>query len=453
MPENYCSPYGQCSKLDGRILINQTLQGPSAVPGDVDIGDIGGKAMLRPYCRFVYLQQWVPQEACVAPERSIIGLAPGETMTLETRQVEQVDFTRLVQDAVETSEVVTTSGPALQMRDREGLDLSDAISFQTRYVEKFGSFWEVVGGVAGALLGGPIGAGVGVLAGHAVEEWLGSSDDGGPGTGNDETQNAVDEVLESVSRSESRRTVTETSTSRTSMFERTVARTFVNPYRDRSLELRFIPVFRRFEVVTKFFQFHHGLVLELAQPRFKQLTLSARLGDFIQRQVADPRIVSVAASELGLQEEVQVPKAARAAASPVTQHLNANAEFYAKRYLRYLYARRDFDALQSAVQKALGAAGGETGKRARIEHALAWSRTQVQGKSIYVPLASSHVATQALGMSKAASGSYLDALNRIDKFRLKPALRKRDVHLFMGTHIEAVAGECVLNDVPSADQP
>ncbi|MCX6830333.1 MAG: hypothetical protein NT002_13795 [candidate division Zixibacteria bacterium] len=371
-------------------------------------------------------------------------------MTLDTRQVEQVDFMRLVQDAIEMSEVVTSSGPASQMKDREGLDLSDTISFGTRYVNKFGSFWETLGDIVDVVVGGPTAVVDFVV--DAVEAWLGDSDDGGPGTGNAEAQGAVEEVLESVTRSESHRMVTETTTSRSSMFERTVSRTFVNPYRDRSLQLRFIPVFRRFEVVTGLLHFHHGLVLELMHPRFKQTALSARLGDFIQRQVADPRIISIASSELGLQDEVPVRKTIKAV-SPLTEHLNANAEFYAKRYLRYLYARRDLDALQPAMLNALGTAAGKRAGSTDLQNALVWSRTQVQGKAIYVPLAGGNIAEKALRMEK-ASKKYLESIERIEKFlNLELRFKKRDVHLFMGTHIEPVAGECLLSDVPPVSQP
>ena len=447
MPEQFCEPYEQCPKLDGRLLINQTLQGPSlAVPGDIGIGDLAGRGVLRPYCHFMYLVRWIPQEACHAPVRSVIGLAPGETMTLETRQVEQVDFTRLVQNAVETSEVVTTSGPASQMRDREGLDISDATWLATRHVDRFGSLLEVVGAVAGAIVGGPIGAGVGAWLGGAIDNWLGGGGDGGAGSGNDDAQNAVDEVLETVTHSESQRTVTETTTSRSSLFERTVSRTFINPYRDRSLQLRFVPVFRRFEVQTVFFRFYHGFVLEVLQPRFRAARLSARLGDFIQRQVADPRIVAVASAELGLQDDVQMRKGARAA-SPLTEHLNANADFYAGRYLRHLDARRDLGALQPGVLDALNKTVGKSVKGDK-QNALLWSRAQVRGKGIYVPLAGGKVTSEALGMQR-ADKPYLEALERIEKFRLRPVVRKRDVHLFMGTHIEAVAGECTLADVPA----
>src|SRR5437867_2691675 len=152
MAEDYCGPYVQCAQLDGRLLINQTLHGPAlADPGDIGIGDLKGRGVLRPYVRFVYEQRWNVKESCQAPVRSIIGLAPGETMKLDTRQVEQFDFTRMVQDASEQSEVVTTSGPASQMRD-VSTSMSQVISLPVRVADRFGSFWEIAGAVVGAVV-------------------------------------------------------------------------------------------------------------------------------------------------------------------------------------------------------------------------------------------------------------------------------------------------------------
>jgi len=315
-----------------------------------------------------------------------------------------------------------------------------------RFADSFGSLFEIVGAVAGAVLGGPVGAGIGTWLGGAIDGWLGGSG-GGAGSGNDDAQNAVDEVLQSVTHSQSHRTITETTTTRSSLFERTLSRTFTNPYRDRSLQLRLIPVFRRFEVITSFFQFHHGITVQVLAPQFKKAALSARLGDFIQKSVTDPRIVAVASAELGLQDAVTPTKAAKPA-SALTEHLNANAEFYAKQYLQHLHERRDFAALHPVVLNAVSSATRGNVAADEMQHAFVWSRTAVRGKTIYVPLAG-EVAAKALKMQKGEK-PYLDALRRIEEFRLKPLPRKRNVHLFMGTHIEPVAGECVLQNLPAA---
>ncbi|MGB5082403.1 MAG: hypothetical protein WBO23_16875, partial [Burkholderiales bacterium] len=181
MADNYCDALKACEGLDGRLLIEQTLQGPPlAIGGDIGIGDLTARVALRPYFRFRYSQHWIPKELCKGPIRSVLGLAPSEAMTLETRQVEQVDFVRLVQETSERSEVVSTSGPAALMEgggDGSGFRPTSFMCFPTITADRFGSFWETVGeiggAVVGAVVGGPIGAGVGAWVGGAIGGWIG----------------------------------------------------------------------------------------------------------------------------------------------------------------------------------------------------------------------------------------------------------------------------------------
>ena len=463
MPDNYCDPIDTCKDLDGQLLIEQTLQGPAlALGGDIGIGDLTASVALRPYFRFRYSQRWNTKELCKGPIRSVIGLAPAETMTVETRQVEQVDFVRLVQETSERSEVVSTSGPAALMEDANGtaVQSSSFLVLPVITANRFGSFWETVGEIAGAIVGGavggPIGAGVGAWVGGAVGGWIGGDGGGGDGTGNGATQDAVDQVLESVTRAQSERVLTETTTSRSSLFERTVQRTFTNPYKYRALQLRFIPVFRHFDVVTVFFEFEHGLVANVHAPSFAGGQLSARLGDFVQSRVTDPRIVAVASAELGMQGSPStndVRGLAGEAGTPLVTHLNANSEFYAKRYIKHLEARRDFMSLHAPVLTVLEAREGggidvQATNMEDIRGSLRWSRTRVQGRSIYTPFAAPEIVSKAL---PGIPAEYLEALNRLDKFRLKRVESHRDVHLFVGTIIEPAPGQCVLPNVAKAD--
>jgi hypothetical protein len=450
MADEYCDVLVSCTNLDGQLLIEQTLQGPPlAVGGDIGVADMTGRVVLRPYIRFRYMQSWVTKELCKGPVRSVLGLAPSETMTYETRQVEQMDFVRLVQETSEKSEVVSTSGPA-QLMDNAGTPIRDFVALPVIVADKFSSFWETVGEIGGAVIGaavgGPIGAGIGAWVGGAVGGWIGGDGGGGSGTGNDSTQGSVDQVLESVTRSQSERTLTETTTSRSSLFERTITRTFTNPYRDRALQLRFIPVFRHFDVVTVFWEFEPGLVVNVFAPRFRGTDLSARLGDFIQRQVTDPRIVATASAELGIPEQPAArTRSAARAKSPLTEHLNANSEFYAKRYLKHLEGRRDMGALQEPVITTLARRQGTTPSELDdIGRSLRWSRARVQGKSIYTPFAPPDILVKALpGLQ-----NYEKAISRLETFRLKRVERHKDVHLFAGTIVEPAPGECVLTDLP-----
>lgn len=450
MANPYCDPVGTCTDLEGRLLVEQTLQGPPlAIGGDIGIGDLTGRVVLRPYIRFRYQQHWNPKELCRGPIRSVIGLAPSETMSLETRQTEQTDFVRLVQEVSERSEVVSTSGPAALMEAEGGGRMTAPfLALPVLVADKFGSFWETVGEVTGAAIGavagGPIGAAVGSWAGGAIGGWLGGDDNGGSGSGNGSTMDHVDQILESVTRTSSERVLSETTTSRSTLFERTVTRTFTNPYHDRALQLRFIPVFRRFDVVTVFWEFEPGLVLNVFAPNFKSAALTARLGDFVQRYVTDPRIVATSTAELGLQEQ-PAPPLPSSAASPLAEHLNANGAFYAKRYLKHLELRRDISALQEPVLNTLAQREhahpdtlGDAGR------ALRWSRARVHGTSVYTPFAPPDIVQQALPGAEQVG----PAFERLDRYRLRRVEHHNDVHLFAGTVIEPAPGECVLANPP-----
>ena len=83
-----------------------------------------------------------------------------------------------------------------------------------------------------------------------------------------------------------------------------------------------------------------------------------------------------------------------------------------------------------------------------IRGSLRWSRTRVQGRSIYTPFAAPEIVSKAL---PGIPAEYLEALNRLDKFRLKRVESHRDVHLFVGTIIEPAPGQCVLPNVAKAD--
>jgi hypothetical protein len=95
MAENYCELFKQCEDLDGRLLIDRTIAGPALAveDGEMPFGVMsmqGGS--LHPYARVSYTQKWVARDACYGPVRSVMGLAPGETITTEVRTRDQDDW-------------------------------------------------------------------------------------------------------------------------------------------------------------------------------------------------------------------------------------------------------------------------------------------------------------------------------------------------------------------------
>ena len=461
MAETYCDPYEPCEDLDGRLLINRTMEGPPLArdEGELPLGALsmqGGS--IHPYFHVFYDQRWVAKEPCYGPVRSVMGLAPGETITTEVRQREQSDYIRTVQTAFESSEVSTTTR-------RHGRELIDT-DYEGSSVELWpiswikGSFWEDAWDVVTA----PIEAGVDVVNGviDAVQDGIDSifdGDDGGapPGTqasGNSKTLDVIDETISTIQRSESQSSRTDVTTSRSFAVERSITRTFSNPYPDRSLELRFIPVFRHFEVITYLFKVNVGVLLHAGRVNFPARGMGSAFGDFLQRRVTDPRIVSVANAELGLDDDIR----AAARSSAVSEHLNANSSLYTGRFLHHLNDQRAFGDIAQPMIRLLGEKRPERprerGEAAGLRAALEWSKLQVRDKTVYVPLTDPENLVSALGGSEKA----VDLGKRLGSTILDPSwlgkfVRRRDVHLFMGTKIEAVAGDCVLEDIPGLVPP
>jgi hypothetical protein len=71
---------------------------------------------------------------------------------------------------------------------------------------------------------------------------------------------------------------------------------------------------------------------------------------------------------------------------------------------------------------------------------------------VHVPFADPSNALRSLRLSGAARERFEKGINRInDKKVLSTYTVERDVHVFMGTHVEPVAGSCVLKDLPDFD--
>ncbi|MGH7410708.1 MAG: hypothetical protein ACREJ6_06580 [Candidatus Methylomirabilis sp.] len=444
MPNPICDPFASCLDLDGRLLISRTAEGPSLAqdPADIPLGDVViREATLHPWVRLLYQQTWTPQEACYGPIRSVIGLAPGETMTTEFRFREQVDYARLVQEALESATVSTHTEELANSSMQAADDYGVMIALSPWVGVVFGSFFlEDIG----KALVGTVEAVVDFVLGG-----VGSILNGGGMHPN--VQDAVDTVLDTVETFERKQTITETSYSRSHLLERAVTRTLTNPYRDRGLELRFIPVFRKFKVVTTLWHFHYGVLVKAGSIRFPAANVAARYGDFIQRKVADPRILSIANVELGLEEEPR--RGGRG--SLVADHLNANSVLYTRRYLAHLQERGDLSLLQGPVIRLLGGQAKPKGGLAPLARVLQWNKLHVRGNNIHVPLIDLERAVIEMKLQKAI----LDRVKaKIPGTIAKPAWLHqhtwtRTVHLYMGTIVEPAAGACILTNLPAGPGP
>lgn len=443
----FCDTYDPCETLDGRLLINRTMEGPPlSLNEDIGLGEFQlGTTGLRPYVRLSFEQKWIPKEMCLGPVRSVLGLAPDEKIVTEVRTVENHEFTSLVQRAMESSEVSTNT----RLEGREFVDTNwdgNTVDLSKITVGEWGSFWEVVGAIGGAIIGGPIGAGVGAWVGGAIDDATGGGGGGGPApdSATGKIVSIVEESLETVQKSQSSHLLTETTSSTSRSRERSISRTFRNPYLDRTLELRFIPTFRHFEVITTLIKFEWGLSLDVGRVRFPKFGIGQAYGDFLQARLTDQRMMSVANAELGIDDEF----ATSARNGSVGNHLNANSEVYTKKFLRHLHANRELQTLQAPVQQAIRAKVRSDDQATEISKAFQWSSAYPKDNSIFVPATTAGLAIPKLDLKGQEAKVFREKLDRVAFGKLKIVVSKKDVHLFAGTHVEAVPGICKLPDLP-----
>jgi len=395
MPPTFCAPFADCDSLDGRLVINSAIQGP---PLAFDLGEVSfgaftsAGAAARPYVDLRVEQTWNPREACYGPVRSVFSLAPGETVQLTVSLEQQTSFVHTVADHL--GDVRPSAGLA-GIGSVVGQQVS-AINRATRYVGAYGSLFESIADPAGLhnLFGGggapPAPPSPGGLAG-AIGQLVGNVSSGGGGARGGGVAGALAGAVaaaagaaETAGKSQSSHTRDDTTTTTTSTGTRqTIVRTFSNPYRDRSLQLRFIPVFRRFDVTSIAAAPSVGVALHAGA------------------------VSGVAAGLRATDPDVQRP-----------------------------------------LVRLINQQHGPT-----AHAAFAWSQAEVRDDSVLVPLAETQTAVRALGLGRQERDQLVGALTGIsDSIKALRAITK-SVHLFMGTHVEAVAGDCVLDGLPQPEPP
>lgn len=476
MAEDLCAPYASCDGLDGQLLINRTADGPAigVEIAEMPFGPVTMQgASLHPYVRWTYGQTWAAKEACLGPARSVLGLAPGETVTIEVTHRESVDTTNLVREAANRSNnlsrterrPVLSGGAIATEKQKETTDAQQAMSDKImnnlqkaadaqvelqaiHYAEMGSPFLElIVGAIIGAVTGDAAKKQADAKAAlDAAAQQIAHESQGGPGTINYDTNQRIGEIVEEVERAESRSSVNETSTTTRESTEQRVVRTFANPYRDRTLELRFFPVFRRFEITTSLLKAEPGVLLRPGAIDFAVANPRAKLGSFMQSGLDATSLATAAVADPGDERE----GAAFMRTSAVADHLTANAAQYTRRFVEHADQSGSQDALLTPFAAMVSAAPARAGREpagSNLADGLAWSRALVKNGEIHVPLAEPANWPEAW---KPIGSKLVDGISGTIE---NPAWRNqwtttRSVHLFMGTHVEAVAGECILKDVP-----
>jgi hypothetical protein len=489
-----CDPLTTCQDLDGKLLLQRAVYGPQLAfdPGITTVGGVStAGSALRAMLHLRFEVTWKATGLCQGPPTSVMGLAPGEVVTIGQRTRSTRTFSSLVRRAAEKSRTTSRSdrqtGPGRapfgtggllgglvgaaasavgggasmagaaggsllgqsigqlaqaqrNIQDAEQEAFDDAIELIPTYVGKFGSFFEdplgAIGGVVTGAVSGAIGAVTGIAgaAGNAVADLVdnvigggGGPAGAGAGAGFAGTVQRISEIINTVDRSESESSLRESTVTTTTESEQTISRTFGNPYLDRSLQLRFIPVYQRFEVTTRIVGGLAGLA-----------TLLPRPGEAVTSPAVGTRGAMLSANAIRAAEPAF---AAEAMATPrISAALSVSGDAGAESDLR--------SAMFSSVQKASQASGAA--RAVRLDQGLSWDRTTSVGNAVHVPLAATDIVTSAWGLRGKVSERVTDAIKRISPdslARLAPASVKV-VHVFAGLHVEAVPGSCVLPDIP-----
>ncbi len=492
-----CEPLSECKDLDGKLLLQRAVYGPQLAfdPGAVSFGGVASRgSALRPLVHLRFEVRWRATGLCQGLPTSVMGLAPGEVVTVGLRTRSTRSFSSLVRDAAEKSfssshtdrrtrpsggeggglggliggiagalgsvqgaagsaagqfagdlgQTLAKLAAAQQRQAEAGKEtaedaVEDAIELIPKFIGKFGSFLEdAAGAIGGAVAGGVAGAvgavtGIAGAAGNAVADLVdnvvGGVAGGGAAAGLLGTVQQISEVIDTVERSESESSLRETTVTTTTETEQTITRTFGNPYLDRSLQLRFIPVFQRFEVSTRPISGIAGLATILAEPDEPAGPVPGPIGGARGNILAG---ISVGATAGAF---------AASAKTGVSAALSASASSGAASGIR--------GAMLSSVQKATQASGAA--RSVRLDQGLTWDRTSTLGNAVHVPLATADIVSKAWGLKGSVTERLQDALTRLRPdaiAQLFPRPVVKVVHVFAGLHVEAVPGTCVLPEIP-----
>lgn len=450
MADDYCAAFEHCKIPAGRVTFVLSLMGRrlTTLPHPVQLPGMHiPRTMLCPYLRITFEQVWEPKEVCNGPIRSVMGLAPGESVVTEIRQIEQLSYTSIVRNAFESSETTSFTRPAYAMDEGR----SNSIFFKPGMITAFGSisFGAIAGAFAGAALAGPIGAVVGAWAGNAVQEFASG------GSGEAQVADAVDQNLASISRTQTQYTATENTRTQSSSTERSMSRAFTNPYHDRGLDLRFIPVFRHYEVTTSIIRIEIGLSFVLDRPQFDQNFISAKLGPMLDVRLLDPRIRALVELDLGVelpQGPGTAPKNTFFQTTPnrqrlIAEHLNTNAECYGKLALANIFSRGDATLVTDHAADCIAATIKDAS--AAVTGALSWNAANVVDNCVFLPISDLAMMAKWPGFK----GQDIAALKNFPPYGSTAPTplcggHLRDVHLYLGARIEPAPGECVLQNVP-----
>src|SRR5215471_15908449 len=163
-----CAPLAPCNDLDGKLLMQRSVYGPQLAfdPGTVSLAGLSTRgAALRGVLDLLFEVRWRSTGLRQGPATSVMGLAPGEVVTVGLRTRSTRTFSSLIRDAAESSRSSSHSerdtGPA--PKPPSG----------------------AVGGAVGSVVGGVVGTvtNIGTAAGNAISDLVDNVVGGAAGAG------------------------------------------------------------------------------------------------------------------------------------------------------------------------------------------------------------------------------------------------------------------------------
>jgi hypothetical protein len=424
----FCDPYQQCQDLDGRLLLNRTLHGPSLsdVTSDLSmqIGSVKIPAVkIFPFIQARFQQTWKAGDACVAPARSLIGLAPGEELVFENRMARQFDFSSVI---TRNQEFSSTFGIESHTENEDIQTSVDSTSVSTTDTDSVD---------LGPLGSWGSGGDADVVTIESVVE---------------RTVRTLSEVLVSVSATQVNGLTTEIASSTSISTETSLSRRIVNPLNDRTLELRFHPVFREFEVTTTFVLWTFGVLVRplplhfdrefvLRHPRFVGRVVPTHLEE--PRAAAEGPVFAAAYARAPQIDQTQV----------AMNDLQSSPRRNTRRFLLYMRNSEGMGDFRRLAETALSS-GRIAAGREPVQGAFALDQLKLKGADLEVPAVSVETLRRAVKLPE-WQHKLVAALNEpavLERFR-KTFSFTTTVKLFMGTHLEAVPGSCVLLLAPAPD--
>ena len=206
-------------------------------------------------------------------------------------------------------------------------------------------------------------------------------------------------------------------------------------------------MFRRFEVRTRLLGSEPGIFFKPGRASFPVEGTRAKLANFVRDYVIDPRIARLGAADVGTENDAATAK--RTAA--VADYLNGGG-VQTGRLLQYLEDRGEQPALLASLARMLTdwrTATNVPRRQAAFADAFAWSRARVQVGRCLGANGGARERTRGVSPRDTRASEQLHYKTVLDAVWLSRWVTTRSVHIFIGTKIEAVAGTCVLLDLPT----